>query len=158
MNKVNLSAAVAAWRAQQDPTVAELEANPVTQGLPLVEAVQAHIDSLQPHVPAKVLFVAFYTSGIAALVQQIEALDDGAKLLRKVKGIGEQHPATAEGVAKLENVYNTLADIAGENGLRHPKAKKAKKEKEVPVEDKKLKKAKRLAEKLAAKRDESDAE
>lgn len=81
MSKISLAVAVAAWRTltAETVTVADLEANPVTKGLPLADAVQAHIDSVLPTVSAPTLFAAYFTTRITDLTSTIASAEGGDK-------------------------------------------------------------------------------
>lgn len=140
MAKVILSVAVAAWRTltAETVTVAELEANPVTKGLSLEAAVQAHIDSVLPTVAVPVLFGAYYSTRIADLSATIGNAEGGDKILKRL----------AARMAKLGNTeaaVDLLAQAAEEAGIAIKGGRVASAPKSEKKAEKKAKKAREKA-------------
>ncbi|AXH50985.1 hypothetical protein CPT_Scapp_056 [Serratia phage Scapp] len=138
MSKISLAVAVAAWRTltAETVTVADLEANPATKGLPLADAVQAHIDSVLPTVSAPTLFAAYFSTRITDLTSTIGSAEGGDKILKRL----------AARLAKLGNTeaaVELLAQAAEEAGIAVKGGKVATASKKERKAEKKAKKARK---------------
>lgn len=143
MSKISLAVAVAAWRAltAETVTVAELEANPVTKGLSLNDAVQAHIDSVLPTVSIPVLFASYYATRITDLTSTIGNVEGGEKILKKLA-------ARLAKMGNTEAAVELLAQAAEEAGIAVKGGRVAGASKSERKAERKAKKA-RKAEKAA---------